>query len=129
MSQEKDGSKTLFLDTYAIYAISVGSLNYKVYSAGFRFITTIMNLYELYYRLIQDNFLLEAEMFFQKFLPDCIEINPEFIKEAAIFRLQNKKLDLSYIDALGYIIAKKHSAKFLTGDEEFKKFENVEFVK
>lgn len=83
--------------------------------------------YALYF--VQDNFLMEAEIFFEKFLPDCVEIKPSTIKEAAIFRLQNKKLDLSYIDALGYITAKKHDALFLTGDNAFKKLLNVEFVK
>ena len=129
MNQERDGFKTLFFDTYALYGIALGSKNYKLYSSGFRIITTIMNLYELYYRLIQDNFLFEAEKFFEKFLPDCVEIKHNLIKEAALFRLQNKRLNLSYVDALGYVISMNHGVKFLTGDEAFKKLLNVEFVK
>ena len=129
MNHEKDGFKTFFFDTYALYDIALGSDSYKMYSSSVRVITTIMNLYELYYRLIQDDFLFEAEKFLAKFLPDCVEIKTDLIKEAAGFRLQNKKLDLSYIDALGYITAKKHNAKFLTGDKAFKNLPNVEFVK
>ena len=129
MNHERVGSKTLFLDTYALYGIALGSENYKQFSSGVSVITTIMNLYELYYRLIQDNFLYEADKFFEKFLPDCAQIKPDVIKEAALFRLQNKKLNLSYIDALGYVAAKKHSVNFLTGDEAFRKLPNVEFVK
>ena len=129
MSQEKDGIKAFFFDTYALYEIALGGENYKGYRSGISIITTLMNLYELYYRLMQDNFIAESEIFFQKFLPDCVEIKSDAIKEAATFRLQNKKLGLSYIDALGYAIAKKHNAKFLTGDEAFRKAPNVEFVK
>ena len=129
MNHEKDGTKVLFFDTYALYGIALGSENYKKYRHGLRLITTIMNIYELYYRLVQDNFLSEAEIFFEKFLPDCVDIAPKSIKEAALFRLQNKKLNLSYVDALGYIIAKKHDCLFLTGDEAFRKLQNVEFVK
>jgi len=33
------------------------------------------------------------------------------------------------VDCIGYIIAKKSGVQFLTGDEHFKDFENVEFVK
>ena len=36
---------------------------------------------------------------------------------------------LSFIDCIGYYLAKKNKAKFLTGDEKFKNMENVEFVK
>ena len=59
----------------------------------------------------------------------CVELEPNLIKEAALFRLQNKKLDLSYVDALGYIVAKRHNVLFLTGDDAFEKLPNVEFVK
>ena len=129
MNHERDGFKTLFFDTYALYGIALGSENYKLYTSGFRIITTIMNLYELYFRLIQDNFLFEAEKFFEKFLPDCMQIKPDVIKDAARFRLKNKKLDLSYVDALGYITAQRYDAPFLTGDKSFRRLPNVEFVK
>ena len=53
----------------------------------------------------------------------------ETLKQASEFRFANYKRDLSYIDCVGYILAKKRGVKFLTGDEQFKAFENVEFVK
>ncbi len=118
-----------FLDTYALYELALGNESYKKYFTGVESITTIMNLYELYYSLLRDNLSLIAENFLERFLPVCVGIEPKLIKEAAVFRLQNKKLDLSYIDALGYVIAKKHNAKFLTGDEKFRNIDNVEFVK
>ena len=46
-----------------------------------------------------------------------------------MFRLLNKKRKLSYVDCLGYILAGMNGAKFLTGDNQFKDLQNVEFVK
>ena len=129
MNQDKDGSELYFLDTYALYELALGNGSYKDYFAGVKSMTTVMNLYELYYSLLRENLSLIAENFFERFLPICVRIEPSIIKEAAVFRLQNKKLDLSYIDALGYITAKNHHAKFLTGYEGFRKLPNVEFVK
>ena len=129
MNQEKAGSNIFFLDTYALYEFALGNDAYKKYFTGVGSITTIMNLYELYYSLLRENLSSIAENFLERFLPVCVQIEPKIVKEAAIFRLQNKKLDLSYIDTLGYATAKKHNAKFLTGDEKFKSMDNVEFVK
>jgi len=41
--------------------------------------------------------------------------------------LKTKHRKLSIPDVIGYIIAKKYSVKFLTGDEDFKDLDNVEF--
>lgn len=129
MNQGKPGNKAFFLDTYALYEFALGNENYKEYFAGVESITTIMNLYELHYTLLRENLKLIAEDFFERFLPICVELEPKLIKEAALFRLQNKKLGLSYVDALGYIAAKRHYVLFLTGDDAFEKLPNVEFVK
>ena len=129
MNQGKDGNKAFFLDTYALYELALGNENYKEYFAGVESITAITNLYELYYTLLRENLKSVAEDFFERFLPICVEIEPETVKEAAVFRLRNKKLNLSYIDALGYIIAQKYNVLFLTGDDGFRKLPNVEFVK
>ena len=58
-----------------------------------------------------------------------IEINDEIIKLANAFRIANKKRKLSYIDCIGYIIARLRNIKFLTGDKQFEDLENVEYVK
>ncbi len=130
MKQEKDGTENIiFFDTYALFAIAVGQENYKKYTSGIKIITTIMNIYELYYTLIQANNFIEAELFFHKFLPHCIDIEPYIIKKSAKFRLQNKKLSLSYVDCLGYMIAQEMNILFLTGDSGFKNMKDVLFVK
>ena len=128
MKQEKDGN-SYFIDSYAMYELAQGAENYKEYFDDVEVITSLMNLYELYYALIRDGLPLIADNFFDRFLPVCVGIEPIYIKEAALFRLQNKKMDLSYVDALGYVIAKKNGVMFLTGDDAFRKLPNVEFVK
>ena len=41
----------------------------------------------------------------------------------------HRKQDLSMTDCVGYVVAKRLGVKFLTGDKEFRNFQNVEFVK
>ena len=43
--------------------------------------------------------------------------------------LKIKNKHLSIPDAIGYTIAQRHDAKFLTGDEDFRDMPNIEFVK
>jgi len=119
----------LFYDSYAILAIAFGQENYRRYTAGFRIVTTIMNLYESYYVLLQKNLPHEAESVFSRLLPFCVDIEPSHIKDAAYFRLSNQKSKLSYTDALGYIIAAHYGIPFLTGYDAFRSLPNVEFVK
>ncbi len=51
------------------------------------------------------------------------------IQEAALFRFQNDKRNMSMVDVIGYTIAKRWNVKFLTGDQQFADLENVEYVK
>jgi len=128
MSQEKAGNNTLFYDTYALYAIAVGKESYKEFSKSYKIITTLMNLYELYYTLTKDNQSSLAEEFFNQLIDSCIDLKPENIKEAANFRFKEIKRKLSYVDCLGYVIAKANNADFLTGDIGFKELGNVKFI-
>jgi len=120
---------TYFFDTYAFYELIKGNPNYKKYEKEITLITTKLNLMELHYGLLRDEGEEIAEIYYDKFLKFCVEIDDNTIKEANTFRLKNYKRKLSHVDCIGYILAKKFNAKFLTGDEQFKDFENVEFVK
>lgn len=84
---------------------------------------------ELHYVLLRVYGKEEANRAFERFREFCVEIDDETIKLATSFRHQNYTRKLSYIDCLGYILAKKYNILFLTGDEQFKDFERVEFVK
>ena len=124
-------NKTYFFDSYALIEINKGNNNYNKYKYV-RVVTTLLNLMEFYYALLK---LIDKEIAnikFQGYLINCIEIKPEIIREATEFRYdfnQKAKFKISYIDAIGYIFAKKLNIKFLTGDQAFKNLDNVEYVK
>lgn len=58
-----------------------------------------------------------------------LHMKPEWIKEAMEFRVEWKDRNVSMTDCISYIMSKKLGIKFLTGDKEFEKLDNVEFVK
>jgi predicted nucleic acid-binding protein len=118
-----------FFDTYALYEIIHKSKSYEPYQTGISVITTKLNLMELHYIVLRNYGLEKANEAYDFFLKFCVDVDDGVIKEANEFKLKNYRRDLSYVDCIGYILAKKLNAKFLTGDKQFENFENVEFVK
>ncbi len=120
--------KKYFFDTYALFEIIHKNKNYKNYlKVGI--ITTKLNLMELHYSLLRLYSREIANKSYSRFKMFCIDIDDEFIKMANEFKFFNKKRKLSYVDCLGYVLAKANNVKFLTGDKQFSDFDNVEFVK
>lgn len=117
-----------FFDSYALIEIFKGSINYSKYQDVVT-VTTYFNLYEAYYSLKNKGTDTGIDDFFNIIRAFCINLKFDWIKEATNFRLKHKKNNLSYVDCLGYVIAKDLNIKFLTGDNQFKDLENVEFVK
>ena len=119
-----------FFDTYALVEFTGGNKNYvNLFKEGG--ITTKLNLMELYYQLLRKVGKKIAEKVYARFIANVVDFDDETIKEAMEFRLKmrQKDKDFSYVDAIGYIVAKKNRVKFLTGDKEFRGLKNVEFVK
>jgi predicted nucleic acid-binding protein len=117
-----------FFDTYAIIEIIKGNPNYEFANES-TIITSVMNLSELYYALLLENKKEFVDMIIKKLNLQFIEISSEIATQASHFRYKNKKLSLSYIDCLGYILAINNNLTFLTGDKGFKDIEHVKFVK
>lgn len=127
----KAGNDIYFFDTYALIEISKGNINYSEYINS-RVITTILNLMEFYSILLKESNKDIAEQKFNTYLKNCVEIDPEVVKKSVRFRLEfiaATGFKISYVDAIGYVIAKKLNIPFLTGDMAFKDLPNVEFVK
>lgn len=118
----------LFFDTYALIEIIHGNPNYLKYR-NLKIITSKLNLMELHYRIFSIYGIEYAEKAYQKFLQFVVDIPDEAIKKANIFKHAHKKQKLSYVDCIGYVLAKLHNVRFLTGDKEFERMKNVEFVK
>jgi PIN domain nuclease of toxin-antitoxin system len=126
-NQEEEAS--YFFDSYAIIEILKENQNYLKFQDK-PIIILLVNLAEIYWHCINDlKFITEADNVFSKFRKCVVDIDDETLKESIKFRKEHKKRDLSYIDCFGYIYAKRHGLKFLTGDKEFEHLPNVEFVK
>ena len=121
-----------FADTYAIIEILKGNENYRHY-IDLELGTTEFNLFELAYFLVRDYGKSKALKILSKVKLEfeLVDVTDKDFVNASEFRLQMKKIgkQLSLVDCLGYTVAKRLNVKFLTGDNEFKDLENVEFVK
>lgn len=119
---------TYFFDSYAIIALAEGNPSYDLYN-GIEIITSVLNIGEVYQIILRKQGKESADEWFKKINFKLFEITPEIIIEAVYFRHLNKKNDVSLPDAVGYVLSLKHNLKFLTGDRQFEKMPNVEFVK
>ena len=117
-----------FFDTYAIIELIEGNPAYEPYSKHLATIT-IFNLAEIYWVTFNKLGETEADEIYEQYKGALVNINDDTLKEAIKFRKKYKNKDLSYADCIGYIYARKHNMKFLTGDKAFENFPNVEFIK
>ena len=117
-----------FWDSYAVIEFIHGNLNYQRF-ADKEVNITIFNLVEIYWSCLSEYNEMDSNQIYDKYKEAVKEIDDSVLKEAIKFRKEHKKKDVSYTDCIGYIYAKNHKLKFLTGDKEFEKFPNVEFVK
>jgi len=117
-----------FFDTYAIFEIIDGNPAYNRFGDE-TIKTSVSNLGELYYGLLLRGKKPKADAWFAFLQPDLVEIDPETMRHAMTFRHAHKKENLSMTDCVGYMLARKLNALFLTGDQGFKNMPHVEFVK
>ena len=117
-----------FFDTYALVELIRKNENYIDY-LNYPLRVSILNIAELYWNLIKEFGIEKAKEWMQKYEFDILELSYDVMLSAVEFRYKYKKQDISLPDAAGYLLAKKHGLRFLTGDKEFENFDNVEFVK
>jgi len=119
--------KYLF-DMYALIEIIKGNKNYEKY-INEDFFTSILNLGELYYYVLNNYGKNDAELWKTKLNRFIILIDEDIIIKAMEFKFLNKNKNFSFVDCVSYICSKENNLIFVTGDKEFKGLENVEFVK
>ena len=115
-----------FFDTYAFFEILRGNPKYKHYT-DVKIITSIFNIAELNYNLKKTKSKQVADSIIEKYKHFIVPILLDDIKKAMDLKIKHKFLSIP--DAIGYTMAKRYNVKFLTGDDDFKDFNNVEFVK
>ena len=118
-------SEDYFFDTYAIIELIKGNPNYEFVKENV-IVTGAMNMAEVYYALLLENKENIVDSIIKKFNIETVDMTQQIAIEAAKLRYKNKKLFLSYIDCIGYILARENNLIFLTGDKEFERMENVE---
>ena len=121
----------LYIDTYAMIEYLNGNRDYAKYFKGQSLVTSILNLGELYYLLLRDSGEMMADRAYLAFANYQTPITEQDVKDGMKFRLRLKaqRVNLSYADAIGYSIAQRDKARYLTGDDAFKALSGVEFVK
>lgn len=117
-----------FFDTYAIVEIIRENKNYEKYKEE-EIVTSILNVGELYYSLLREEGGKTADSWHQKLKQTAMLVDVDIIIKAMKFRFDNKSKKFSFIDCVGYVIAKDKGLKFLSGDKAFENVDNVEFVK
>lgn len=120
-----------YYDSYAIIEFLDKNQKYKRYFTEHRGILTILNLMEVSYSLQKHFGFKSTAENLEPLLPCIVTFHLTDIDVAMNLRLElekKKKLNISYVDALGYHLAKKHRVLFLTGDKNFKSLDNVEFI-
>ena len=121
--------RKFYLDTYALIEIYKSNPDYEIYSKGIVVLLNKLNLLEFSYFLMRNGKENEIPEIFSKYSKHCLNYDEDVLIEAAEMKFKFLKERLSFIDCIGYALAKKHGALFLTGDERFRNKENVEFVK
>lgn len=108
-----------------------GNRSYAAYFESGRLATSLLNLAELYYRVLFERGKDEAESTYTAFRAYQGEITHEDITLGMQLRLRRRAggSNLSYTDAIGYAMSERMGLRFLTGDKAFKAMGNVEFVK
>ena len=116
-----------FWDTYALVERLNGNPLYLPY-AEMAVFTHQMNLYELASALLREHPETRVREALVLLAPNLLEAETEDLFRASRFRMEHAKKRISYVDALGYVLAQKHGMRFLTGDKQFKGIEGVEHV-
>ena len=117
-----------YLDTYALVEVSRGNQKFSKYSQE-EFITSDITLAEFYGVLLREFNEKTAEYWLHKLRPYSEEVYLDVLIKAVTLKRQLKETKLSFFDAVGYIFSKERGAVFVTGDEDFKNMNGVEFVK
>jgi hypothetical protein len=116
------------LDTYALMEIYNGNPKFNNYLIQ-DIVLTGETFAEFYGVLLKEHGEDEAEFWFKKLRFFVKNVPFEILIKAIKFKYENRKNGVSFFDSVGYIFSLENCFLFVTGDKEFEKLDNVEFVK
>jgi len=111
-----------YFDMYALVEL-LRRKDFVRYSAK-GLVTSRWNLAELLVFDLREHDGTVGRRHFARFLGRCQDPADEDLFQAAVFResQRRRRRHLSYVDALGYVLARRLSLRFLTGDDAFRGF-------
>lgn len=116
-----------FFDTYALVSLLEGDPAYRPYRA-LPVYTHDFQLFELFTAILRDDPTARPLEAANALRPNLLPHAREDLLVASIYKLARSRDRVSYADSLGYILARGHRLRFLTGDRKFEGIENVEWV-
>ncbi len=88
-----------------------------------------ITLSEFYGVVLREQGLQRADYWLDNLKPFSEPTSLELLTGAIRFRHENKSLNLSFPDAVGYIHSKTNHGTFVTGDKSFEKLTHVKYIK
>jgi predicted nucleic acid-binding protein len=116
-----------FFDASAIIQILLGDKKYERFAAS-QIVTNALHLAEVYYFFLRTKGKREADGQLRQLRAALLSITENIALDAAAFRFEHRKANMSYADCIGYVTALKHRLQFVTCDSPFKGMPGVEFV-
>lgn len=120
--------ESYLFDTYAIVEILKDNPHYRPYLEKGMVINDFI-FSEVAYKLLQLLPPGKANEALADLFPSSLRPSAHSIIKGARLRISRKKANLSITDCISYSMAKEIGIPFLTGDEQFRGMEHVEFVK
>ena len=119
--------KKYFFDTYAIIEVIKNNPSYQKYMEE-DLLTGVLNYAEFYYWYLKNKEKAQSIGWFRKIRDELLKLEVRDVIEGMKIRFENIKRKLSFVDCVGYAMARRRNLLFLTGDPGFRGMPDVEFV-
>lgn len=116
-----------FFDTYALLGVLQGAPAYEPFRRTPVF-THDLHLYELFTAILREKPDADPLFAVDALRPNRLPHSLTDLVDASVYKLSRAKDRISYADSLGYVLARGHGLRFLTGDEKFEGVDNVTWV-
>ena len=116
------------LDTYSLVEVAKGNSKFADYLNS-DFVIADITLAEFYAIILREYDENTADYWYKKLESNSCSADLSILIEGVKFRYKNRKSNVSFFDAVGYIFSLKNGCLFVTGDKEFESFKGVEFSK